>query len=158
MSTENNLHNYSYYRIILLSSYNNKKKLNDYNNDPFVFYILRRISHLIAPLLAVLGFSANFVTFSGVFLLISIPFLYSHYEVDIFYICLFFPLWYLLDCLDGDLARIYNLSSDQGELYDWLSGILAITILPVTILISMQYDTFFEHKLTSFLDYRDFFN
>jgi len=66
-----------------------------------------------------LGFTPNTITFLALmFGLASVWALYKHHFL------LFSTLWlvsYMLDCADGNFARMYNMTSQGGDLFDHIS-------------------------------------
>lgn len=52
-----------------------------------------------------------------------------------------FALSYAFDCMDGQLARAYNMTSEFGDVYDHVTDILVYVLLGVTVLVHPQDDT-----------------
>jgi len=90
------------------------------------------ISDILVTPLRELGLTPNGVTLlSAVFRLFSI-FLLSVNQVE--YACLLLIIGYLFDCIDGNMARKYNMGSKYGMALDLVSDVLILGALGLYIL------------------------
>ena len=98
--------------------------------DNFIYYFVEKI----APIFYKLGFTPNMVTTLGnICTIISI---YFFIKQQYYYSALFFFFSYFFDCLDGYIARSYNMTSQFGDFYDHISDMLkmlSFLILFITI-------------------------
>ena len=77
------------------------------------------LAKLIAPILFNLGIIPNYITILNVFLRLSIIYItlnYSNQNTLIYYL-----ISHFLDCLDGTLARMFNLQTKFGAELDHIS-------------------------------------
>lgn len=81
-------------------------------------FILNYIIYPILPIIVSLGFSPNFITTLS--LISGIISAYSLYYENIYIGAFLFLLRYVLDCLDGPVARITKQTSKFGDIYDHL--------------------------------------
>lgn len=99
--------------------------------DTFLYSICENVSEFFYKT----GHTPNTITtYSFIFGLISV-YLYYHNNLVYFAIC--FMASYFLDCLDGYIARKYNMKSDFGEYYDSFSD--------VTVIILLLYVVYIKH-------------
>lgn len=88
-------------------------------------------SNIINPYLNKINITPNIITtFSLLFTLMSVNYLYNSEK----YLAAFFWfLGYYFDCLDGGMARMYNMETKFGDWYDhitdWIGGILLLCVL-----------------------------
>lgn len=88
--------------------------------DNFIYYFIEKV----APLFYTLGFTPNMITTLGnICTIISI---YFFIKQQYYYSALFFFLSYFFDCLDGYVARSYNMTSQFGDFYDHISDMIKI--------------------------------
>ena len=59
---------------------------------------------------------------------------------NLLFACLFFEFYYILDCVDGKLARLINKTSNLGDTFDHFGDLILFTSL------SMSYILLFEEK------------
>jgi phosphatidylglycerophosphate synthase len=118
------------------------EKIESDKMSPLVYYVGRQVSFVITAPIVSLGISANRVTqFSLVPILASFLFIgFSHsVRLRIFGILLW-GLWAILDYVDGNLARIYNSSSEYGGLWDAFVGYVAMSVWPLSTSMSALQD------------------
>ena len=103
-------------------------------NNP-IDTLLIQLSNCINPLLYALRITPNTITlFSFLFILLSMKYLY-HDNYAMF--CVFYALSYWFDCIDGNYARTYGLTSNIG---DWLDHITDITgFIGVIVIVCIKY-------------------
>lgn len=105
-----------------------RKISNNLENPIDNFFI--NISEIIAPKLVEVGFTPNIITtFSFISALYGIYLVHKErYILGAF----FFMLNYFFDCLDGYMARKFNMISKFGDLYDhytdWISVLLLVYV------------------------------
>ena len=63
---------------------------------------------------------------------------------------LLYLLWHILDCVDGNIARVKNLSSFTGEFFDALSGYTANCLIYLSVGVA-------AYKTTTYNDIADIF-
>jgi hypothetical protein len=97
---------------------------------PYIFYIIRPLSFLIAPLFTLFRVSANAVTISRFFMsFILFYFIVSdnHQNDHLFFYAVLYHIIVILDFVDGNLARYYNSKSYIGKMFDgWVDSIIQI--------------------------------
>ena len=86
-----------------------------------------------------LGFTPNMVTtFSLLFGLLSAQqILQEHFILAAAFLC----ISYYLDCVDGKLARQYNMVTQFGDMYDHLGDLLKIIAIIVALFVSNKTQT-----------------
>lgn len=97
------------------------KKLPSYLESPVdngIYYIIEKI----APSVYSIGFTPNMITTLGN--VCTLMFVYFFIQKQFYLSALFFFLSYMFDCLDGYLARSYNMTTEFGDLYDHTSDLL----------------------------------
>lgn len=91
------------------------------------------IGEKINPHLVKIGFTPNMITtlsfLSG--LLAVYLFYKNHYKLSAF----FFILGYFFDCIDGNMARQFNMITKFGDLYDHLTDIFVSVALLIVFII-----------------------
>ena len=117
------------------------RKFPENLENPFDNYILLYGTKLF-PLFKSLKFTPNIITtFSLVFGLLSCYFLYrQNFTIS----CIFYFLSYTFDCLDGNFARKYNMTSKFGDYYDHIKDVIVLLLLG---LVYYKYSHFKKFKL-----------
>jgi phosphatidylglycerophosphate synthase len=91
--------------------------------DNFIYIIVE----FLAPYCHMLHLSPNFITtlsiFSGILSAICIIFYYFKLSA------LFYFLAYIFDCLDGYVARKYNMVTKFGDIYDHVGDMLKVILI-----------------------------
>ena len=102
------------------------KKIPEYLESPidnFLYVLIEKV----APTFHKYGFSPNMITTLGnIATVFSVYTLYKQYYLIS---ALFFILSYMFDCLDGYVARTYNLVTEFGDYYDHISDATKITVI-----------------------------
>lgn len=89
----------------------------------WVKLIVRRLSFLFTYIFINLGFSAwGASIFSVIVALIGSILLSINNNISMIWGVVCIQLWLIMDCVDGNIARCKNSSSDMGEFVDALSG------------------------------------
>lgn len=112
-----------------------EKRQSDFQNHLWAYLIVRRLSFYLAPVFIRLGFSANQITLlGGGVLLVGLGSLVltTSYSVIVFG-ALLINLWYVLDFVDGVVARYNDTESELGAFVDWFIGICYHTLLPFAV-------------------------
>lgn len=107
------------------------RKIPHYYENP-IDNILLDFSDKLVPFLKKNGHTPNMITtYSFVCGLVSLYFLwYSQIE----YFIIFYSMGYIFDCIDGHMARKYNIVTKFGDLYDHLTDyIIGIGIVYILI-------------------------
>jgi|SaaInlStandDraft_7_1057024.scaffolds.fasta_scaffold42528_2 phosphatidylglycerophosphate synthase len=116
------------------------KKLPSYLESPIdngIYYIIEKI----APSVYSMGFTPNMITTLGN--VCTLIFIYFFIQKRFYLSALFFFLSYMFDCLDGYLARSYNMTTEFGDLYDHTSDLLK-TLSYIYLLFTTNRQIFFK--------------
>ena len=116
------------------------KKLPSYLESPIdngIYYIIEKI----APSVYSMGFTPNMITTLGN--VCTLIFIYFFIQKRFYLSALFFFLSYMFDCLDGYLARSYNMTTEFGDLYDHTSDLLK-TLSYIYLLFTTNRQMFFK--------------
>jgi hypothetical protein len=93
--------------------------------------LLYRIADLLCPFAFYIGMTPNMITtLSLISCIISITLLLKKYYI---WACLFLFLSYYFDCMDGHMARKYNMVTVFGDYYDHISDVLKLTAVLITL-------------------------
>jgi len=108
----------------------NPFKLTKEQENPIDYKIYSIVDKII-PYFYKLGFTPNMITtLSFVSALIS---LYLLYNDSYIYSGIFWGMNYIFDCMDGFMARKYDMVSKFGDIYDhvtdWTSGLMLIYLM-----------------------------
>lgn len=101
-------------------------KVHETLEDP-ISQIYYDISDMISPELHNMGITPNMITYTR-FLMIIIAFFYFFKKGNYKIVAVIFMIAYFGDCLDGHLARKYNMDTDFGDYIDHISDALATII------------------------------
>jgi len=106
-----------------------RKIPSEYEN-PFDNYIIN-MADIIVPYVYKGGFYPNTITsLSGIACIITIILLFqAKYYLAVFFLI----VSYFFDCLDGHLARSYNMVTVFGDYYDHISDMLKIFLVLLTL-------------------------
>ena len=98
---------------------------NPFDNVMYIFV------EFLAPYAHKLGLSPNMITtFKVIFSIASIYYLYKH----LFIVAIFlYIISYFCDCLDGYVARKYDMVSKFGDLYDHISDVIVFVMYNITL-------------------------
>ena len=107
---------------LLLATYPPEKRSWD-RTYPWIAYVLRPISFVIAAGLMPLGVTANQVTFLSLVAGIGAFVLIVWGEAGFLAGSCLFALLNTLDCVDGNLARVRRSSTPSGKFYDGAVGL-----------------------------------
>jgi len=107
-----------------------KEKISEDRGDFWVYYVIRRISFYPTWLFLKLGISANQATYISMVVGVGGCWLlaFGNYVTRVTG-ALLVNFWIILDCVDGNIARYKETSSDYGEFIDALGGYLLNAIL-----------------------------
>lgn len=109
----------------------------------FMYYYYRRISRYITWVLVHTPVTPNQVTFAEIFtgILASVFLAFPDYTLNIIGAILL-QLWFTIDCVDGEIARFRNLSSQRGG---YLDG-MGTNIIRVTVFLALGYNAFVRYN------------
>ena len=93
-----------------------KKYENPYNN------IILEICEYISPTIYKLNITPNIITTIGVICTILSIYKFCHNQK--YQAAIFWYLQYFFDCLDGYIARKYNMETEFGDYYDHITDVL----------------------------------
>ena len=115
--------NYTYKDII--ESYTDYKRLSDKNSHFILYHIYRPLSFPVTWLFLKLKFSANSITLITILISVALPFLLISETVKLKFVAGVLMFFYLLlDCVDGNVARVTNTTKKVGLFFDAFSGLL----------------------------------
>lgn len=139
------------YKDLIIKYNQNRKKEFDKTNFIF-FYITRPISLLMTVPFIYLRITANQATFiSFLFAIVaSILFLYGEYSLAILGSILFL-FYYLLDFVDGNLARYHQKTNFFGKFIDGFVGEISYLILFISITVFFYKNSDITCSILSFL-------
>lgn len=135
-----------------------KRKLSQqYSNkeDLWSWYVLRRVSIYFSVLFIKMKLTPNFVSWlslvfillSGQLLLFSTP---SHYVLAF----LSYNLGYLLDCVDGEVARLQKNTSKRGVFIDYLIQAASLPVyISILLTLLINFNILFLGHLATFIVY-----
>lgn len=106
------------------------KKRNSEKIDLWLYYFARPLSWPLTWLCAMMGLSASAVTYISIIAVLAgtVLIVSGNYIMSIIGI-LFFNLWIILDCVDGNIARYRQTFSKYGEFIDAVGGYFATAFL-----------------------------
>jgi len=89
----------------------------------WVRYVIRPVSFYVASFFKRLGFTANGVTYLSI-IVVFLAFILFLLESRIFTIAgaVLVQIWMILDCVDGNLARVSKTKNPYGDAIDAMSG------------------------------------
>lgn len=107
-----------------------KKSLREKKYGFFMYLIYRPLSFYLTPLFLSLSFSANAVTLIGLVLAICLPVIAIFGgQFAFIYVSIVGFSYLVLDCVDGNIARITEKGGFLGQYLDSLTGIIFWTML-----------------------------
>ena len=109
---------------------NNGRKISRDNENP-IDNILYDISGEVIKVFKIFNFTPNMITtISLLITLIGINNIYNgNYKIG----AILYFIGYLFDCMDGNYARTYNMTSKFGDYYDHISDLMKIIILIICL-------------------------
>ena len=132
----------SYYSIDdVRASYNEDKADEERYGDWVAHYIYRPLSFQITPFFLRSGFSPSNVTFIALILVITLPFIAFWFPVAYLFVGLIAIIISVLDCVDGNIARVMGNSSKTGHYFDFLTDIICRVSLYLAIGIMIDQAT-----------------
>ena len=141
----------------ILNGYTTEKQESDRSSHVFLFYIYRPISFPFTWLAFIFGFSANSITFASFLLTLVIPPLMISNLV--FYkiigaVAMFFFL--VLDCVDGNIARVQKSDSQYGHVLDAITGFIFWIFIYASLGFSASKDFIALKSLSIYLPFFGF--
>lgn len=121
--------------------YTEEKRLLDKGTNLWVYLFVRKLSFYPTWLCLKLGISANQVTLSSILIgmLGCLLFAFGG-NMNIVLGAIFINMWAVLDCVDGNLARLLNTKSKYGWFLDSITGFMLNSILLFCIGIGIYYN------------------
>jgi len=107
------------YNLLISSTYSSDKRFFDRISGLWIYFLIRPVSFLLAPIFILLNISANSVTFLS--FLIGIMALFFGAQGEFILSAVFYNLFLIFDCVDGTVARVTQ-STRQGEYLDAITG------------------------------------
>lgn len=109
---------------------NNGRKISRDNDNP-IDNTLIDISYKLGKVFKIFNFTPNMITtISLLITLIGINNIYNgNYKIG----AILYFIGYLFDCMDGNYARTYNMTSKFGDYYDHISDVMKIIILIICL-------------------------
>jgi hypothetical protein len=117
-------------------SHTSEKVRSDLRSHLWAYLVLRPISFYVTPLFVNLGLSANAVTaLSLITLVCGLIFILSGATSPINFVigATLINIVYLLDCVDGNIARFRGKNSKFGALFDSIVGLAFSACLPLSL-------------------------
>jgi len=116
--------------------YPKEKAEQDKIVSPYIYYVLRPLSHRFSKVLHQVGFSANTITtVSAILLILGLYFVIGFGHFNPWYEMLvggvLINIYLYLDVVDGNVARLSDKSSRFGEFYDSTLNIFAGFTVPI---------------------------
>ena len=91
-----------------------------------------------------LGFTPNMIT--TISLVAGLFGVYQVYNNSYYTAGILWMIAYYYDCMDGKLARKYNMTSQFGDYYDHISDIIKFSLLYIILFIKLQNKTISSEK------------
>ncbi len=125
------------------NSYDSKKAEEERYTEWAAYYIYRPISFQVTPFFLHRGFTPSSVTLISLILALSLPFVAFFPLVPYIWVGLIAAVVCVLDCVDGNIARMMSLSSDRGGYFDFLTDVLCRILLyfSIGIMMTLSPDT-----------------
>jgi len=122
-------------RDALRDSYTTAHRTSDYNHSLWAYFFLRPVAFHLTPVFLRLGFSATAVTLLGLATLVLGLLLAALADSRLVLVtgAALVNVFYVLDFVDGNIARYKKAESLLGELLDFLSGILFHVAMPLAV-------------------------
>lgn len=119
----------------LRAAHPDKKRKVDFYKNFWAHLFVRPASYYLAPLFLYFRISANQVTAIGtVLLLVALGLIGTASSYSMLIVgAVLINVWFILDYVDGVVARHNATESKYGEFIDWLSGLIERTFLPIVI-------------------------
>jgi len=114
-------------------SYDVEKAKEERYTEWAVYYLYRPLSFQITPFFLHLNCSPSNVTFISLVLAICLPFLALWFPAPYFFVGLLGLIISVLDCVDGNIARVTGQTSQKGGYFDFLTDILYRILMYLSI-------------------------
>lgn len=111
--------------------------IEKYNNDlisHFWYLLLRPFSFMFAAMFASLNIKPIIITYLSIIVVFisALMISFGYWDQVLLYSGIILLLIYgLLDCIDGDMARVMDMKSKIGGFYDSIGGIIFHTLTPI---------------------------
>ena len=127
--------------------YTKEKRIQDRNTNFWVYMFNRKLSFYPTWLFIRLGMTANQVTFFSILIgLIGCLFFSLGGKVNFITGAILINIWAILDCVDGNMARLLKSASSYGWFLDSITGLLlnAIMLSSIGVGLYHQQDSFIQ--------------
>ncbi len=123
------------------NQYTFEKQLQDKNTNFWVYLFNRKLSFYPTWLFLRLGLSANQITLLSIIVGLVGCVYFSFGGRDNFIIgAIFINVWAILDCVDGNMARLLNSSNKYGWFLDSITGFLLNSVLLFSLGIGIYFN------------------
>ena len=141
---------YSFNAIV--TCYTEDKRISDKNNHLILYYLYRPLSFPLTWLFANLRIKANHVTILSIIVTLVITYLLILDSLNLKYLAAFLMFIYLvLDCVDGNIARVTKSEAKYGTFIDAFSGLLFWSLVFPSIGIGAKLDIIYFENLFIYL-------
>ncbi len=126
-------------------SYSSEKARSDLVAQLWLYLVLRPVSFRLTPIFINLGISANTATVLGLIPLLCglvLILLGATSPLNFIVGAFLVNIWYLCDCIDGNIARFQGQVSNFGALFDWMIGMFYHVFLPVCLGLGLYFASF----------------
>lgn len=116
--------------LIEKTKLNDGKKIDNKYENPFDVLLII-MSNKLGKLFYKLNFTPNMITTLSILIsLIGIQFIYNKkYKIG----AILYYIGYFFDCMDGNYARQYNITSNFGDLYDHIGDTFKVIFLLICL-------------------------
>ena len=130
-------------------SYDADKAVEERYTEWAVYYVYRPLSFQITPFFLHLSFSPSNVTFISLVLAISLPFMALWLPAPFFFVGLMGLIISVLDCVDGNIARVTGQTSRAGGYFDFLTDILYRVLMYLSIGLIVSQSSWIPESYTN---------
>lgn len=132
-------------------TYSEEKRRTDFRSHLWAYLVARPLSFYIAPLFLRFGISANQVTLlgGGVLLAGLAGIVLGPYHATFLITgTILVNLWYLLDFVDGCIARYDDGGNPFGAFLDWFVGVIHHIGIPIAVALTLFQSNEFSALIT----------
>jgi len=130
-------------------SYDVEKAKEERYTEWAVYYLYRPLSFQITPFFLHLNCSPSNVTLISLVFAISLPFLAFWFPAPYFFVGLLGLIISVLDCVDGNIARVTGQTSQKGGYFDFLTDILYRVLMYLSIGIIISQASWISESYTA---------
>jgi phosphatidylglycerophosphate synthase len=122
--------------------YTEEKRLLDKETNFWVYLYVRKLSFYVTWLCIRIGLTANQVTFISLILgMVGCFFMIMGDRESTIIGAILINLWAILDCVDGNIARVLKKTNKTGWFFDSISGFILNSILLFSIAIGIYFES-----------------